>query len=548
MPKKEINGENYPTNDKNLLNEDTNITKQFKDIEAETKEETEVEKEESTGANINIASLYMKEMGSIPILTRLEEITLSKKIEDGRNLIKEAVLNTPVALIYILEKYQSQINDGVDLVTLGTPITPVITKNIFTTFDEETMVADEMTDVDIRTKMEEVVKDVDSMVNKVLVPYVKKIKKDPTFKDKKVIKQLGEYKISLLIIEDIVEKNQVYLDKLKKAEKIVINLLKKAGYNKLDLIKDFIKSIEDPDWIKNFITEEKSAKKALAAQQEILMVAKKFNMSIKELKELTRKIAMGNAKKQTATQKMIEANLRLVIHNGKKFSGSNLKFEDAVQEGNIGLIKAVEKYEYKRGFKFSTYATWWIRQAITRAISDQSRLIRIPVHMNETINKIEKVKKKYQQIHGTVPSPEYIASETGEPINKVIKALGVVKEPISIETPVGGEDDDSTLVDFIEDSNSVLPFDQLSDEALKSLLNEAIAETLSDREKQIVYMRFGINVNQDYTLEELGKQFKVTRERVRQIETKAKNKLRKHPIYGDLLRSFANFTINDKKK
>jgi RNA polymerase primary sigma factor len=547
-----------PRNDSKVVITKLDDTKKTEDnkineIESEKstlkKEDVNEKGEESESVDdVNIVSLYMKEMGSIKRLDRYEEVSLSKKIEEGRDLIKIAVLNIPSSVVYILEKYNEQISARIDLITLGTPVNPVITKNIFTNFNEDSMVADEMLEDEMRSRMEVVVADVQHMVDNELTPYVNNLKKNFKDKDKKMIKRLSEFKISLPVIDALIEINKPFFEKLKIAEKQLINILKKNNYSKIKLIKDFIENIENVKWLESSIENKKDLKLAIQAQKDMMSVAAHFSLNIKELKDITRKIIMGNARKQTATQKMIEANLRLVLHNAKKFHGANLSFSDAVQEGNIGLIKAVEKYEYKRGFKFSTYATWWIRQAITRAISDQSRLIRIPVHMNETINKIEKVKKKYKQIHGVEPSAEYISEETGEPLNKVVKAINVVKDPISIETPVGGEDDESTLVDFIEDTSTSSPFDDLNDESLKNALKKAIDEVLNDREKQIIYMRFGINVSQDYTLEELGTRFDVTRERIRQIETKAKNKLRKHPEYGDILKSFATFNIRDKKK
>lgn len=504
--------------------------------------------DDDKGEDVNVVKIYMKEMGSIETLERKEEIELAKKIEEGRDLIKDAVLSFPLTPIFIYQKYLEQKDEGVDLTALGTPITPVLTKNIFDAFNENTFESDEITESEIKQKMECVVYDVDNYVNTNLKNYVDKLKNNIKNKNKEKIKELSEYKISLSVIEEIIEINNPHLEKLKKAEKKIVNILNKSGYNKMDLLRDFVKNVNNENWIKQSVENKTKQKEAILAQKDINDICDFFDMSFKEIKDVTKKITMGKAKKDIATKKMIEANLRLVIHFAKKFKNYNLKFEDAIQEGNIGLIKAVEKYEYKRGFKFSTYATWWIRQAITRAISDQSRLIRIPVHMNETINKIEKIRKKYKQTHGVDPDARYLANETGEPLNKVLKALNVVKDPISIETPVGGEDDDSTLVDFIEDSNFVSPLDQINAKDLKILLNEVIEETLTYREKQIIYMRFGINVGQDYTLEDLGKLFNVTRERIRQIETKAKNKMRRHPKYAEALKEYADFKCHDKKK
>lgn len=526
----------------NLINKDL---EEIEDLEKIELSESDSEKSEA----LNVVKIYMKEMGTIKTLERRDEIILSKQIEDGRDLIKNAVLKFSESPIIILEKYDEQKLDGVDLAALGTPVTPVITLSVFEDFNEETMEAKEFSDKEIKEKMDKVVKKVDNFVEKKLRPYVEKIKKNQKNIDKNFIEELSKYKISLEIIESIIEKNNKNLTKLKTSEKNLIRILQKSGYSKQTLIKDFVTKISDETWLEP-IENKKLKKEAMFYQKNINEVCNSYNMSIKEIKDITKKITMGKVKKDTATKKMIEANLRLVIHFSKKYQGQNqnIKFEDAIQEGNIGLIKAVEKYEYKRGFKFSTYATWWIRQSISRAIADQGRLIRIPVHMNETINKIERIRKKYLQSHGVEPDIDYIVKETDEPKHKVIKALNVVKDPISIETPVGGEDDDSTLVDFIEDTNFMMPLDQINSKDLKNILNDAIEDSLTEREKQIIYMRFGINVSQDYTLEELGKQFDVTRERIRQIETKAKNKMRKHPIFGPLLKEYADFRITDKNK
>lgn len=525
---------------------------EFNEMEIKNDEDIEIDFSESDfdkTESVNVIKIYMKEMGSIKTLERRDEVELSKQIENGRDLIKNAVLSFSESPIFILKKYDEQKLDGVDLTALGTPVTPVITISIFEDFDEETMMAKEISEKEIKEKMENVVNEVDIFVESKLRPYVEILKKDKTKINKEIIKELSKYKISLDVIEEIINSNNDNLTKLKNSEQNLIRILQKSGYDKQSLIKDFVVKINDKNWL-NFIENNKMKKEAFFYQNNIIEICELYNMSIKEIKDVTKKITMGKVKKDTATKKMIEANLRLVIHFSKKFQNQNqnIKFEDAIQEGNIGLIKAVEKYEYKRGFKFSTYATWWIRQSISRAIADQGRLIRIPVHMNETINKIERIRKKFLQENGVEPDIDYIVKETDEPKHKVIKALNVVKDPISIETPVGGEDDESTLVDFIEDTNFMLPLDQINSKDLKNILNEAIKDSLTEREKQIIYMRFGINVAQDYTLEELGKQFDVTRERIRQIETKAKNKMRKHPVYGPLLKEYVDFRITEKKK
>ena len=272
----------------------------------------------------------------------------------------------------------------------------------------------------------------------------------------------------------------------------------------------------------------------LSAQKSMGALVNQFGITIAELKALNRSISIGEAKTRRAKKEMIEANLRLVISIAKKYTNRGLQFLDLIQEGNIGLMKAVDKFEYRRGYKFSTYATWWIRQAITRSIADQARTIRIPVHMIETINKLNRISRQYMQEHGCEPSTEQLSKMTDIPKEKVSKVLGF-KDPLSMEAKVG-EDGDSHLGDFVEDPNIKAPVDHATIESLKGATND-ILDTLSPREAKVLRMRFGIDMNTDHTLEEVGKQFDVTRERIRQIEAKALRKLR-HPARSEVLRSF----------
>jgi RNA polymerase primary sigma factor len=285
----------------------------------------------------------------------------------------------------------------------------------------------------------------------------------------------------------------------------------------------------------NVATIEHNEEAILAAQDKLLLLEKEAGLPITELKEVNRRMSIGEAKARRAKKEMVEANLRLVISIAKKYTNRGLQFLDLIQEGNIGLMKAVDKFEYRRGYKFSTYATWWIRQAITRSIADQARTIRIPVHMIETINKLNRISRQMLQEMGREPTPEELAERMDMPEDKIRKVLKIAKEPISMETPIG-DDEDSHLGDFVEDINTMAPPDAATIANLKNATN-AILETLTPREAKVLRMRFGIGMNTDHTLEEVGKQFDVTRERIRQIEAKALRKLR-HPSRSEHLRSF----------
>jgi len=312
-------------------------------------------------------------------------------------------------------------------------------------------------------------------------------------------------------------------------------------------IKSFPGNETNVDWVERHITPDKKVdiwtspdlKKYLVeikrAHRKLITLETTANLTITEVKEINRRMSIGEAKSRRAKKEMVEANLRLVISIAKKYTNRGLQFLDLIQEGNIGLMKAVDKFEYRRGYKFSTYATWWIRQAITRSIADQARTIRIPVHMIETINKLNRISRQYLQETGQEPSPEELAVQMDMPEDKIRKVLKIAKEPISMETPIG-DDEDSHLGDFIEDPNVESPIDAATMEGLKESTKE-ILSGLTPREAKVLRMRFGIDMNTDHTLEEVGKQFDVTRERIRQIEAKALRKLR-HPSRSEKLGSF----------
>jgi RNA polymerase primary sigma factor len=310
-----------------------------------------------------------------------------------------------------------------------------------------------------------------------------------------------------------------------------------------DFIKNFSENLTKVKWV-DALQKEKKYKKDLLetvkqdvviAQKDIIQIENSVGLSVKEIKEINRKMSMGETKMRRAKKDMVEANLRLVISIAKKYTNRGLQFLDLIQEGNIGLMKAVDKFEYRRGYKFSTYATWWIRQAITRSIADQARTIRIPVHMIETINKLNRVSRQMMQDMGREPTPEELSKELDMPEDKVRKVLKIAKEPISTETPIG-DDEDSSLGDFIEDTVIESPLENATEESLHFATDDILG-SLTAREAKVLRMRFGIGMNTDHTLEEVGKQFDVTRERIRQIEAKALRKLR-HPSRSSHLKNF----------
>jgi RNA polymerase primary sigma factor len=317
----------------------------------------------------------------------------------------------------------------------------------------------------------------------------------------------------------------------------------RAKMPRRQFIKEFPGNETNSEWLDNLLNADTDYAKILRrheielrrAQKKLVHSEQDIHLTLNEMKEVNRRMSIGEARARRAKKEMVEANLRLVISIAKKYTNRGLQFLDLIQEGNIGLMKAVDKFEYRRGYKFSTYATWWIRQAITRSIADQARTIRIPVHMIETINKLNRISRQMLQEMGREPSPEELAERMDMPEDKIRKVLKIAKEPISMETPIG-DDEDSSLGDFIEDITIDSPVDSATGEGLREATKDVLAG-LTAREAKVLRMRFGINMNTDHTLEEVGKQFDVTRERIRQIEAKALRKLR-HPSRSDHLRSF----------
>ena len=353
-----------------------------------------------------------------------------------------------------------------------------------------------------------------------------------------------ELRLAPRMFEALIQNLRTHVSEVRQLEKeIMIIAVRDAGMPRKDFIASFPKNETNPRWLTKHAKSGKKYSAPLAKfkdeierrQKKLEQLEVVYHLTINDIKEVNREVSIGEAKARRAKKEMVEANLRLVISIAKKYTNRGLQFLDLIQEGNIGLMKAVDKFEYRRGYKFSTYATWWIRQAITRSIADQARTIRIPVHMIETINKLNRISRQMLQEMGREPTPEELAVRMEMPEDKVRKVLKIAKEPISMETPIG-DDEDSHLGDFIEDTSVASPIDQATMESLRETTHSVLAQ-LTPREAKVLRMRFGIDMNTDHTLEEVGKQFDVTRERIRQIEAKALRKLR-HPSRSEQLRSF----------
>ena len=505
--------------------------------------------ESEIGKTTDPVRMYMREMGSIQLLDRQGEIVIAKRIEQGNKRIQETVASFLPVLIFIEERYQTITED------LKQEPDKDETKflELFSDFAHEN---DDI--VQINRDDAKVPKVIDHLG---ILKHIRKLNQQT----KRCIKLIGEVghddqktirakekiiqtimgvRIAPKVFEILQKIATSYMDEIKRYEKeIRIVVVDEAGITMKEFLKSFVNRESDISWIEKYIrakrkyssTLNRNKQKILAAQRRLGKLEKSSFMNIQEIKGLNRKLNMGKIQADRAKKEMVEANLRLVISIAKKYTNRGLQFLDLIQEGNIGLMKAVDKFEYRRGYKFSTYATWWIRQAITRSIADQARTIRIPVHMIETINKLNRISRQMIQEKGREPTVEELSIAMEMPETRIRKVLKISREPISMETPIG-DDDDSYLGDFIEDSK----IDQPDGAATKTGLKEStvnILESLTPREAKVLRMRFGIHMNTDHTLEEVGKQFDVTRERIRQIEAKALRKLR-HPSRSEKLKSF----------
>ena len=501
------------------------------------------------GRTTDPVRMYMREMGTVELLTRQGEIEIAKRIEDGLNQVKYHMVHFPPTVEALLEVADRVIGGEtrmqdfvVGFIDPNAPdeIKPPAPK---TDDDDDDEVVDTGPDPD----------EVKARVRVIRRHFNRSMKYLETYglKDKRTIKaqddcalQIMELKLAPKLFDALVRNLRDVVSIIRSQERLVMQIcVRDAGMPRKDFLSSFPKSETDLNWIDKHIRAKRKHSSILGklkddilrAQRKLIAVEIATRLMISEIKEINRQMSIGEAKARRAKKEMVEANLRLVISIAKKYTNRGLQFLDLIQEGNIGLMKAVDKFEYRRGYKFSTYATWWIRQAITRSIADQARTIRIPVHMIETINKLNRISRQMPQEMGREPLPDDLAERMEMPEDKVRKVLKIAKEPISMETPIG-DDEDSHLGDFIEDQTVHSPVDSATTSGLKETTHSVLAG-LTPREAKVLRMRFGIDMNTDHTLEEVGKQFDVTRERIRQIEAKALRKLR-HPTRSDQLRSF----------
>ncbi|SQA45348.1 RNA polymerase sigma factor RpoD [Vibrio alginolyticus] len=561
--------ETAPDADDLALNDDTNITDEDA-AEAAAAALSSVESE--IGRTTDPVRMYMREMGTVELLTREGEIDIAKRIEEGINQVQSSVAEYPGTIPYILEQFDKVQAEELRLTDLisgfvdpdaddtaaptATHIGSELTESQLEEEDDEDVDDDEDSDDDSDDSEEDVGIDPELALEKfnqlrstyqnlqlAINEYGYNSPK-ATVANEMMLDVFREFRLTPKQFDHLVNELRTAMDRVRTQERLIMKSVVEYGkMPKKSFIALFTGNESSEAWLDEVLASDKPyAEKIKRNEEEIRrsiaklkMIEEETSLNVQNIKDISRRMSIGEAKARRAKKEMVEANLRLVISIAKKYTNRGLQFLDLIQEGNIGLMKAVDKFEYRRGYKFSTYATWWIRQAITRSIADQARTIRIPVHMIETINKLNRISRQMLQEMGREPLPEELAERMQMPEDKIRKVLKIAKEPTSMETPIG-DDEDSHLGDFIEDTTLELPLDSATATSLKVATKDVLAG-LTPREAKVLRMRFGIDMNTDHTLEEVGKQFDVTRERIRQIEAKALRKLR-HPSRSETLRSF----------
>ncbi len=515
------------------------------------------------GRTTDPVRMYMREMGSFELLTREGEIEIAKRIEDGLKHMIIAISACPTTIAEMLQLADKVNRDEMRIDELIDGLINPGAEEVTAELPEEEEAALEAEEVEedeegaasaahtaslllLKADALERFKTIQHIFLKMMKALEKKGTEDRTYKklQGQISDELMSIRFTAKQIESLCNSVRGLVEEVRSYERGIMDLcVKKSGMPRAHFIKSFPGNEVNPQWLAAEMRARKPYVEMLARYQhdildnqaKLIALQTRVGIPIKEIKEISRQMSTGEAKARRAKREMIEANLRLVISIAKKYTNRGLQFLDLIQEGNIGLMKAVDKFEYRRGYKFSTYATWWIRQAITRSIADQARTIRIPVHMIETINKMNRISRQILQETGQEPDPALLAKKMEMPEEKIRKILKISKEPISMETPIG-DDEDSHLGDFIEDLATLGPGEAALYASLRDATHEVL-ESLTPREAKVLRMRFGIEMNTDHTLEEVGKQFDVTRERIRQIEAKALRKLR-HPSRSERLRSF----------
>ena len=517
--------------------------------------------ENEAGRTTDPVRMYMREMGTVELLTREGEIVIAKRIEEGLRELMNAMAYFPGTVEHVLNEYalidseERRLNELItgylDISDEAIPVGPpaVSQQTAQEKQDKKDAGIEDEDEVPVGPDPEEAkIRFTELRVQYELASAVVGKRGRIHDKSREELAKLGElfksFKLTPRQFEPLLSHIRAVLTRLRRHERTIMSLcIRSAKMPRKVFIASFPGNEVNPKWIDKHIKEKEAYSELLVnvktevlrAQKKIRLIEEETGLLIAEIKDINRQMSIGEAKSRRAKKEMVEANLRLVISIAKKYTNRGLQFLDLIQEGNIGLMKAVDKFEYRRGYKFSTYATWWIRQAITRSIADQARTIRIPVHMIETINKLNRISRQMVHEKGREPTPEELGERMDMSEDKVRRVLKIAKEPISMETPIG-DDEDSHLGDFIEDATVDSPVDSSIDEGLREATKDVLG-SLTAREAKVLRMRFGIDMNTDHTLEEVGKQFDVTRERIRQIEAKALRKLR-HPTRSDHLRSF----------